>query len=70
MPRPQIHVVHDGPLWSVKFEHEAKPRSHHGTQASAEYAARALAVQAEGDLVIHETDGSVRERKSFGGEVL
>jgi hypothetical protein len=65
MTKNNQHVVPKGPKWAVKPEGGA-PTSTHNTQAAAIAKARAAAIRAKSELVIHGRDGQIREKNTYG----
>ncbi len=71
MPKKKnIHVFlsHDG--WVVKHEDDNRSISIHETKREAEDAARKLARNAKGELVIHNRDGRISSRDSYSPDPL
>ena len=64
------HVVPYGNEWAVRAEGNGRPTSIHRTQAEAIDAAREIARNQESELVIHRSDGRIRERDSYGSDPL
>lgn len=62
------HVIPYGKKWAVKGEGNDRLTSVHETQADAIDAARDIAVNKGSDLIIHRTDGRIRERDSYGND--
>jgi len=63
---PNQHVVpHDG-KWAVRGEGNDRVTSIHSTQREAINAARETARNQRVELLIHGTDGKIRERDSYG----
>lgn len=62
------HVVphHDG--WAVKGAGNERATSVHGTQQQAIDAARHIARNQNAELVIHRTDGRIRDKDSYGND--
>ncbi len=59
---PRKHVVPGPKGWSVKSPGVAKPSSTHRTQSAAEKAAKdAVKKAGGGEVVIHGTDGRIRD---------
>lgn len=63
--RNRFHVISSKKRWIVLGEDAEKRMGAFSSKTEAIEKARALAVQSRGDLVIHETDGSVASRESF-----
>lgn len=65
MGKNQHVVPHDGE-WAVRGEGNARVTSIHATQGDAERAARAIAINQQGEVVIHRPDGRIRDKNSYG----
>src|SRR6185312_14051915 len=59
------HVVPRGKEWAVRGEGNGRLTSVHSTQAEAIEKARSIARRQRSEVVIHRTDGRVRDRDSF-----
>jgi hypothetical protein len=60
------HVVpHDG-KWAVRGEGNQRVTSTHGTQREAIEAAREIAKNNYSELVVHGSDGRIRDRDHYG----
>lgn len=66
--RKNVHVVQHGNQWATKREGGERASSVHSTQAQAIEAARSMARQGEGELLIHGRDGQIRARDSYGND--
>lgn len=62
------HVVPHGDNWAVKGAGNSKATSVHPTQADAIQRAREIARNQESELLIHGSDGRIRERDSHGND--
>jgi hypothetical protein len=60
------HVVPAGNQWGVRGEGNERLTSMHETQQAAIDAGRAIARNQGSELLIHGTDGRIRERDSHG----
>ena len=60
------HVVPQGNRWAVKEEGKSKPSSTHRTQELARQAAVPVAKEKKSEVVIHGTDGKIRDKDSYG----
>lgn len=60
------HVIPHKDGWAVKGEGNERTTSVHNTQAGAIEAAREIARNQRGEVVIHRPDGRVRGRDSYG----
>ena len=69
MPKNQ-HVVRNGDEWAVRGEGNERLTSTHRTQAEAIEAARKIARKRKGELVIHRSDGRIRDRDSYSDDPL
>jgi hypothetical protein len=69
MPKNQ-HVVPYGSEWAVRREGNERPTSIHRTQAEAIGTAREIAKSQRSELVIHRSDGRVRDRDSYSDTPL
>jgi hypothetical protein len=67
MSKNQHVVPYDGG-WAVRGEGNERPTSIHGTQAKAIEAAREIARNQHSELIIHRTDGRIRDRGSYGND--
>lgn len=62
------HVVPHEDGWAVKGEGSSRATSVHRTQEEATQAARAIARNQESELLVHGTNGRIRERSSYGDD--
>jgi RNA 3'-terminal phosphate cyclase len=62
------HVVKRGDDWAVRGERNSRDTSHHPTQREAEAAARQIAMNQRSEVIIHGTDGKIREKNSYGND--
>ena len=67
MAKNQHVVPYDGG-WAVRGEGNERPTSVHHTQAKAIEAAREIARKQRSELIVHRTDGRIRERDSYGAD--
>ena len=65
-----IHVIPRNDGWAVRGEGNSRLTSVHDTQRDAIDAARKIARDEKGELVIHARDGRIRERDSYGSDPL
>jgi len=65
MGKNQHVVPHEGG-WAVKGEGNSKATSVHPTQAAAIDAAKQIATNQQSEMLIHGTNGAIRERNSYG----
>lgn len=63
------HVVYnpDGG-WDVKGENNTKATKHTDTKAEAEKIARDIAKNQKSELIIHNKDGKISDKDSFGND--
>jgi len=62
------HVVKREEGWAVRGEGNEKDTSRHPTQADAANAARDIARNQESEVVIHDRQGRIRDRDSYGND--
>ena len=67
MPKRDVHVVKQGSDWAVKLE-GANAQSTHTTQREAIDAGRSLARREQSELIVHGSDGKIRQKDSFGND--
>lgn len=60
------HVVKRGQDWGVLGEGNKRTTSLHSTQSEAFDAAKRIATNQGGDVLIHGRDGRIRERNTYG----
>lgn len=71
MPKTtNIHVVPRNDSWIVRKEGSSRPTSVHQTQRDAVAAARNIARNQSGELVIHGRDGRIRGRDSYRADPM
>jgi hypothetical protein len=69
MPKnPFIHVVHKDNSWVVEEEGRKEAMSAHNTKEEAINAGRNVAKQNMVELIIHNMDGRISERNSYGND--
>lgn len=68
--KKNIHVIPRADGWVVRHEGSIRPSSTHKTQREAVDAGRKIASSQSSALVIHRSDGRVRERHSYGSDPL
>lgn len=66
MTKRNPHVVKSDNGWAVKKEGTTTPLSNHRTQSAAIKAAIPIAKKIKGEVVIHGTDGKIRDKDSYG----
>jgi hypothetical protein len=59
---PGIHVVPDGDHWAIKIAYDFD------TKAKAEASARLVSGVLNGELVVHEADGTIGRKDSHGND--
>jgi hypothetical protein len=62
------HVVPREDGWAVRGAGNQRDTSHHRTQREAEQAARDIARNQGSEVLIHGTNGQIRERNSYGND--
>jgi Uncharacterized protein conserved in bacteria (DUF2188) len=62
------HVVRGEDGWAVRGEGNSRDTSHHRTQALAIDAARDIARDQRSEVVIHDRQGRIRDRDSYGND--
>jgi hypothetical protein len=62
------HVVRREEGWAVRGEGNARDTSLHRTQARAIDAARDIARNQRSEVVIHDRQGRIRDRDSYGND--
>ena len=62
------HVVPHEDGWAIKGEGNERATSVHETQQEAIDAAREIAKNQQSELLIHGTDGQIRERHSYASD--
>lgn len=60
------HIVKRQDGWGVLGEGNSRDTSRHPTQADAFEAGRRIAENQGGDVIIHDRDGRIRERNTYG----
>ncbi|MGH1432580.1 MAG: DUF2188 domain-containing protein [Neptuniibacter sp.] len=68
MSKKNQHVVPHSEGWAVKGAGNQKATSVHRTQADAIEHAREIARNQESEMLIHGTNGQIRERNSYGND--
>jgi len=69
MATPAIHTVPAGDDgWAVTREGPGQPISTHATKGDAESAGRELARAERAEHIIHNADGTIGERNSYGND--
>jgi hypothetical protein len=65
---PAIHTVPAGERWENKRAGENTVLSKHDTKADAVAAGRQQAMSDKAEHIIHERDGTIGERNSYGSD--
>ena len=60
------HVVQRPNGWGVRGEGNSRDTSLHPTQEQARNAARQIATNQGGDVIVHGRDGKIRARDTYG----
>jgi len=60
------HVIPYESRWAVRGEGNDRYTSVHDTQAEAIRIARDIAINQNSDLIVHRSDGRIRDRDSYG----
>lgn len=64
----RIHVVPHQAGWAARREGASRAGSTHQTQAEATAAARNTALREHGEVVIHRSNGRIRDANSYGND--
>jgi hypothetical protein len=62
------HVVPNGDKWAVKGAGNERATKVVETQKEAIKIAREIAINQQSELIIHRTDGTIRDKDSFGND--
>lgn len=62
------HVVKREEGWAVRGEGNSRDTSHHKTQEQAREAAREIAINQRSEVVIHNREGQIRDKDSYGND--
>ncbi len=68
MPKANVHIVPRGDDWAVVREGAKRDSSHHNTQSSAIEAGRETAKRERVEIIIHRSNGQIRQRDSYGND--
>jgi Uncharacterized protein conserved in bacteria (DUF2188) len=68
MAAPAIHKVPASGRWENKRAGEGSALSRHETKEEAVEAGRAQAIRDQAEHIIHEEDGRIGERNSYGSD--
>lgn len=66
MSRKNQHVVPHAKGWAVKSAGSSRASSVHSTQKSAIQAARSTAIKNGSEMLVHGSNGRIRERNTYG----
>jgi len=66
MNKKNQHVVPHGNEWAVRGENNSKATKIVETQNEAIRIARDIAINKKSELIVHGTDGKIREKNSYG----
>ncbi|TND10158.1 MAG: hypothetical protein FD123_406 [Bacteroidetes bacterium] len=66
MAKKNVHVVPRGKNWAVVGAGNEKATAVTNTQAEAIKIAKPIAKNQQSELVVHGTDGKIREKNSYG----
>jgi hypothetical protein len=64
----RIHVVPHEDGWATRREGASRVGSVYGAQAEAAEAARNTAARERGEVIIHRSDGRIRDADSYGND--
>ena len=70
MAKRNQHVVPHPRGWAVKSAGNSRATSVHGTQREAIAAAREIAIRRGSEMLVHGEDGRIRERNTYGKDLL
>lgn len=62
------HVVKRPDGWAVRGEGNSRDTSHHRTQEEARQQAREIAINQRSEVVIHDRQGLIRDKDSYGND--
>lgn len=68
MSKKNQHVVKRDDGWAVRGEGNKRDTSHHQTQEQARQAAREIAINQGSEVVIHNRQGQIRDKDSYGND--
>lgn len=68
MASRRIHVVPHNGQWAVRRENTDRVSSQHKTQQAATNAAKRTAQDVRGEVVIHRSNGEIRDSDSYGND--
>jgi hypothetical protein len=68
MSKKNQHVVPRGKDWAIKGEGNDKATAIVSTQAEAIKIAREIAINQKSEVVIHRSDGTIRDKDSYGND--
>jgi hypothetical protein len=64
------HVIPSGNDWAVKGEGNTKKKSIHSTQKDAIKSAISIAKNQKSEVVIHNKQGKIRDKDSYGNDPI
>lgn len=62
------HIVPHQDGWAVKGANNRRATSVHRTQTEAINAGRSIAINQKSELLIHNTEGRIRQKNSYGND--
>ncbi|TAK79242.1 MAG: DUF2188 domain-containing protein [Gammaproteobacteria bacterium] len=65
---PHVVPIKRGEQWAIKIEGNKRETSLHNTQKDAIEAAREIAIKNKAELFIHNRQGKIREKNSYGND--
>ncbi len=68
MAKKNVHVTPHGDKWAVKREGNERASSLHATQKEAENKGREAARKDKTEFFLHNRQGEIRERDSYGND--
>lgn len=68
MSKKNQHVVPHGNEWAVKGENNSRKTAIVDTQAQAIKIAREIATNQKSEVVIHRSNGTIRDKDSYGND--
>lgn len=68
MSKKNQHVVPHGKEWAVKGENNSKKTAIVDKQTEAIKIAREIAINKKSEVIIHRSDGRIRDKDSYGND--
>ena len=62
------HVVPHNGKWAVRGAGNSRVTRTYATQRQAQLAARAIAIKEKSEVVIHRSNGRIRDKDSYGND--